>query len=246
MIVLSLYNISTEQKCCVGNNNFSDCNEHPIKWSMATTLVIAISLFAALSFSLSLDTNLQLMNARAAVDIDASGGGRAAASDGEENIATDGDSFCSITDDIAGSRFSSLFEGIVNCDNSSQAPNQFSVEYSYTKNPVKIGEKTYLTITVRDKSTGDPISNAFVKLAIEPTPPLPSHGAATALAAATTSAQEVVEDKTIQTAHTDKNGRATFTIQLGPKSDKGIYDTEIDVRKDTYQSSFEQVNLRVV
>ena len=31
----------------------------------------------------------------------------------EEGIATDGDSFCSITNDIAGGRLSMLFEGIV-------------------------------------------------------------------------------------------------------------------------------------
>ena len=44
------------------------------------------------------------------------------------------------------------------------------MRYSYTKNPVKIGEKTYLTITVKDKETGNPISDAFVTLAIEHTP----------------------------------------------------------------------------
>jgi hypothetical protein len=78
-----------------------------------------------------------------AVDIDTSGDGRAAAYDGEEGIATDGDSFCSITNDIAGGKLSSLFEGIVgDCDNNnSQISNQFLVEYSYTKNPVEIAEK---------------------------------------------------------------------------------------------------------
>ena len=98
---------------------------------------------------------------------------RQLAYDGEEGIATNGDSFCSITNDIAGGKFSSLFEGIVgDCDNNNnlQSLNQFLVEYSYTKNPVKIGEKTYLTMTVKDKETGNPISNAFVTLAIEHAP----------------------------------------------------------------------------
>ena len=98
-------------------------------------------------------------------------------------------SFSSITNDIAGGKFSSLFEGIVgDCDNNNnklQALNQFLVEYSYTKNPVKIGEKTYLTITVKDKETGNPISNAFVTLAIEHTPySLRDNIVSTALAAA--------------------------------------------------------------
>ena len=46
--------------------------------------------------------------------------------------------------------------------------------------------------------------------------------------------------------YTDNNGRATFTVQLGPKSDTGLYDTEIEVSKDRYQSSFEQIDLNVV
>jgi hypothetical protein len=41
------------------------------------------------------------------------------------------------------------------------------------------------------------------------------------VAVATTSAHEVVEDKTTKAIHTDNNGRATFTVQLGPKSDVG-------------------------
>ena len=61
----------------------------------------------------------------AAVDIDTSGDGSAAVYDGEEGIATDGDSFCSITNDIAGGRLSMLFEGIVGgCDDNLQVPNR--------------------------------------------------------------------------------------------------------------------------
>jgi hypothetical protein len=188
-------------------------------------------------------------NVIAAVDIDTSGGGRAAAFDGEDSISTDGDNFCSITDDIAGGKFSSIFEGIVDCDTPGSEPSQFLVDYSYTKNPVKIGERTYITITVKDKNSGNPISDAFIELAIGPTSQSNDNTFSTALAAAAagtfTSTQKVVEDKTTQTMYTDENGRATFTVLLGPKSDAGIYDTEIEVSKDNYQSSFEQTDLRV-
>jgi hypothetical protein len=190
-------------------------------------------------------------NATAAVDVDTSGDGRAAAFDGEESIATDGDSFCSITEDIAGGKFTSLFEGIVGeCDNS-QTSKQFLVEYSYSKNPVKIGEKTHLSITVKDKETGNPISDAFVTLAVDHMPSsLRDNIASTAFAAAVagiSSSQDVtVEDKTTQTTYTNNNGQATFTVQLGPKSDVGVYDTEIEIAKDNYQSSFKQTNLRVI
>src|ERR687892_340084 len=206
--------------------------------------LIGFSLLLLLSFM------VLPLNASAAVDIDTSGDGRAAAFDGEEGIATDGNRFCSITNDIAGGKFSSLFEGIGgDCDNNSQSLNQFLVEYSYTKNPVKIGENTYLTITVKDKETGNPISNAFVSLDVQP--PTPSFvdssisGAAVAAAGIPLST-DAIKDKTTQVMYTDNNGHASFTLQIGPKSDVGMYDTQLEVKKDSYQSSFQQTNLRVV
>jgi hypothetical protein len=219
-------------------------------------VVTSIMIFLlVLSLTVPLASNLQPTKVRAAVDIDVSGDGRAAAFDDKSSIAIKGDNFCSITDDIAGGVFSSLFEGIVNCDNDDnlQVTNQFSVEYSYTQNPVKLGEKTYLTLTVKDKSSGNPISDANVKLAIGPTSPLfetdsraMAFAAAGAAAAATASPTQEIEDRITQLMHTDKNGRATFTVQIGPESDIGTYDTEIEVTKDNYQSIFEQTDLRVI
>ena len=228
---------------CINNlaiENVFNTNKIPV-YSLVGISLLLLSFLAV--------SSIQTNNAFAAVDVDTSGDGRAAAYDGEEGIATDGDSFCSITNDIAGGKFSSLFEGIVgDCDNNSQSLNQFLVEYSYTKNPVKIGEQTYLTITVKEKETGNPISNAFVTLAIEHTPSLLRDNiVSTVLAAATIiPTQEDVNDKTTQTMHTDKNGHATFTVQLGPKSDIGTYDTEVEITKDSYQSSFQQTNLHVI
>ena len=237
-------------KSCVGKKytSFNDRN-YVGRWSIVGALVILVSLLiiSLLAFS---GANLQSIPVTAAVDIDTSGDGRAAAYDGEEGIATDGDSFCSITNDIAGGKFSSLFGGIVGgCDNNSQLSNQFLIEYSYTKNPVKVGEKTHLTITVKDKETGNPISNAFVTLDVKP--PTTSSvdstiGGAAVAAAGITSNPNAIKDKTNQAMYTDNNGHATFTLQIGPKSDVGIYDTQLEVRKDSYQSSFQQTNLRVV
>jgi hypothetical protein len=205
-----------------------------------------------IGFSLLLLTSFLVLplNVNAAVDIDTSGDGKAAAFDGEEGIATEGDSFCNITNDIAGGKFSSLFEGIVGECDDSQVSKQFLVEYSFTKNPVKIGEKSYLTVTVKDKNSGNPITNAFVTLDIKPSSltsfETSSAGAAVAAAGIVSSNQEIVQEKTAQAMNTDNNGRATFTVQVGPKSDLGIYDTELEVTKDSYQSSFEQIDFRVV
>jgi hypothetical protein len=205
-----------------------------------------------IGFSLLLLTSFLVLplNVNAAVDIDTSGDGKAAAFDGEEGIATEDDSFCSITNDIAGGKFSSLFEGIVGECDDLQVSKQFLVEYSFTKNPVKIGEKSYLTVTVKDKNSGNSISNAFVTLDINPPSSTSfetsSAGAAVAAAGIASSNQEIVQEKTAQAMNTDNNGRATFTVQVGPKSDLGIYDTELEVTKDSYQSSFEQIDFRVV
>ena len=205
-----------------------------------------------IGFSLLLLTSFLVLplNVNAAVDIDTSGDGKAAAFDGEEGIATEGDSFCSITNDITGGKFSSLFEGIVGECDDSQVSKQFLVEYSFTKNPVKIGEESYLTVTVKDKNSGNPITNAFVTLDIKPSSltsfETSSAGAAVAAAGIASSNQEIVQEKTAQAMNTDNNGRATFTVQVGPKSDLGIYDTELEVTKDSYQSSFEQIDFRVV
>jgi hypothetical protein len=237
-------------KPCRGIKSISfNGSNYTEQWSIVGALVIMISLLT-ISFSVFSGADLQSIAVSAAVDIDTSGDGRAAAYDGEEGIATDGDSLCSITNDIAGGKFSSLFEGIVgNCDNNSQSLNQFLVEYSYTKNPVKIGEKTYLTITVKDKETGTPISNAFVTLDVEPHTASSvdsSIGRAAVAAAGISSNPEAVKDKTTQTMYTDNSGHAKFTLQIGPKSDIGIYDTQLEVKKDSYQSNFQQTNLRVV
>src|SRR5918994_387135 len=182
--------------------------------------LVGFSLLLLLSF-LSMP-----LNVNAAVDIDTSG------------------------DDIAGGKFSSLFEGIGDCENKSLNP--LLVEYSFTKNPVKIGEKSYLTVTVKDKETGNPISDAFVTLDIKPPSSTStafetsSDGAAVAAAGISSPNQEVEQDKATQAMHTDDNGRATFTVQIGPKSDLGTYDTELEITKDSYQSSFEQIDFRIV
>jgi hypothetical protein len=237
-----------EMKCLSLNDS-----KYSRPWSFVGATILMISLLT-ISLSMFSGADLQSITVGAAVDIDTSGDGRAAAYDGEEGIATDGDSFCSITNDIAGGKFSSLFEGIVgDCDNNNnklQSLDQLLVDYSYTKNPVKIGEKTYLTITVKDKETGNPISNAFVTLGINSPSSTSfetsSNGAAVAAAGISATNQGVEQYKATQTMYTDNDGRATFTVGIGHKSDLGIYDTELEVTKDKYQSSFEQVDLRVV
>ena len=91
------------------------------------------------------------------------------------------------------------------------------MEYSYTKESCKDRRKTYLTITVKDKETGNPISDAFVTLAIEHTPYSLRDNISTCDNINNTCTRKMCMIKT-QTMYTD-NGHTTFTVQLGPKSD---------------------------
>src|SRR5690349_1361079 len=138
-----------------------------------------------------------IQTARADVDIDTSGNGKAAAFDGKNSISSDGKGFCNTVDNIAGGKFASLFSGIVNC----KSLKQYTIDYSIIKDPVKVGDTTYMSVTVRDKYT-------------------------------TTT--------TTQTAYTDKEGHATFTVQIGPRSSSGIYNTNLEIKKDSYDSKLQK------
>ena len=161
-----------------------------------------------------------VQTAKADVDIDTSGNGKAAAFDGKNSISSDGKGFCNAVDNMARGRFASLFNGIVDCKSSSE---QYTVDYSVIKDPVKVGDTTYMSITVKDKNTDQPVSDAVVLLTIE-SPPTSS------------SDPSIGKTTTTQTAYTDKDGHATFTVQIGPHSSSGIYNTSLEIKKDNYDS----------
>src|SRR6185437_5547840 len=93
-----------------------------------------------------------IQTARADVDIDTSGNGKAAAFDGKNSISSDGKGFCNTVDNIAGGKFAPLFSGIVNC----KSLKQYTIDYSIIKDPVKVGDTTYMSVAVRDKYTDQP------------------------------------------------------------------------------------------
>jgi len=169
-----------------------------------------------------------IQTARADVDIDTSGNGKAAAFDGKNSISSDGKGFCNTVDNIAGGKFAPLFSGIVNCK-SSNNPNHYSIDYSVIKDPVKVGDTTYMSVTVRDKYTDQPVSDVLVLLTIEPPNFNPSIDKTTTTTTTTT-----------QTAYTDKDGHATFTVQIGPRSSSGIYNTDLEIKKDNYDSKIQK------
>jgi hypothetical protein len=160
-----------------------------------------------------------VQTAKADVDIDTSGNGKAAAFDGKNSISSNGKGFCNTVDNIAGGRFASLFSGIVDCKSSKQ----YIVDYLIIKDPVKVGDTTYMSVAIRDKYTDQPVSNALVLLTIESPNFSPSIGKATT-----------------QTAYTDKDGHATFTVHIGPQSSSGIYNTNLEIRKDNYDSKLQK------
>jgi len=166
-----------------------------------------------------------IQTARADVDIDTSGNGKAAAFDGKNSISSDGKGFCNTVDNIAGGKFAPLFSGIVNC----KSLKQYTIDYSIIKDPVKVGDTTYMSVTVRDKYTDQPVSDVLVLLTIEPPNFNPSIDKTTTTTTTTT-----------QTAYTDKDGHATFTVQIGPRSSSGIYNTNLEIKKDSYDSKIQK------
>jgi|SRR3954451_8675999 hypothetical protein len=192
-----------------------------------SVLLSNYSILPAISSSSSSPLSLLptiIQTARADVDIDTSGNGKAAAFDGKNSISSDGKGFCNTVDNIAGGKFAPLFSGIVNCK-SSNNPNHYSIDYSVIKDPVKVGDTTYMIVTVRDKYTDQPVSDVLVLLTIEPPNFNPSIDKTTT---------------TTQTAYTDKDGHATFTVQIGPRSSSGIYNTNLEIKKDNYDSKIQK------
>ncbi|MGA7900165.1 MAG: hypothetical protein WCA39_15030, partial [Nitrososphaeraceae archaeon] len=139
-------------------------------------------------------------------------------------ISSDGKGFCNTVDNIAGGKFAPLFRGMVNCKSSSE---QYTIDYSVIKDPVKVGDTTYMSITVRDKNTDQPVSDALVLLTIESPNSNPS-------------VDKTTTSTTTQIAYTDKDGHATFTVQIGPHSSSGIYNTNLEIKKDNYGSKIQK------
>ena len=189
--------------------------------SMLLSNQLLLPTFSSSLPSLSFSPTI-VQTAKADVNIDTSGNGKAAAFDGKNSISSDGKGFCNTVDNIAGGKFAPLFSGIVDCKSSNNSK-QFIVDYSVIKDPVKVGDTTYMTVAVRDKDTGQPISDVLVLLTIEPPNSNPSIG-----------------KTTTQTAYTDKDGHATFTVHIGPRSSSGIYNTALEIRKDNYDSKLQK------
>jgi hypothetical protein len=133
--------------------------------------VFALLLLSILSSSTSLDKSMP--DALGAADVDTTGNEGAFASDGDTSVSSsEGDAFCDVVDEIAGGSFASIFDGMVDCDrnraNTIITNGQFLVDYSFEKDSIRIREMTHLTITIKDKNTGKPVSDAFVKVIVEP------------------------------------------------------------------------------
>ena len=104
--------------------------------TFSSALLSTRSILSTVSSSLPLIPPI-VQTARADVNIDTSGNGKAAAFDGKNTISSDGKGFCNTVDNIARGKFAPLFGGIVNCKSSSD---QYTIDYSVIKDPVKVGD----------------------------------------------------------------------------------------------------------
>ncbi|MGN6630742.1 MAG: hypothetical protein ACTHKP_00680 [Nitrososphaeraceae archaeon] len=103
--------------------------------------------------------------------------------------------------------------GIVQ-DNKAYAEKEFKMKISVDQDPIQTGDTQKITVTVRDANTNDKISDAFVKLAIDP----PSGKVATG------------------SSHTDDNGQTTFNIRISSDADTGTFNVAARASANGYAS----------
>jgi hypothetical protein len=103
--------------------------------------------------------------------------------------------------------------GIVQ-DNKAYAEKEFKMKISVDQDPIQTGDTQKITVTVRDANTNDKISDAFVKLAIDP----PSGKVATG------------------SSHTDDNGQTTFNIRISSDADTGTFNVAARASANSYAS----------
>src|SRR5690348_669753 len=88
------------------------------------------------------------------------------------------------------------------------------MKISVDQDPIQTGDTQKITVTVRDANTNDKISDAFVKLAIDP----PSGKVATG------------------SSHTDDNGQTTFNIRISSDADTGTFNVAARASANSYAS----------
>ena len=100
-------------------------------------------------------------------------------------------------------------------ENKAYAQKEFKMRISVDQDPIQQGDTQKITVTVRDANTNDKISDAFVKLAIDP----PSGKVATG------------------SSHTDDNGQTTFNVRISSDADTGTFNVAARASENGYASN---------
>jgi hypothetical protein len=102
----------------------------------------------------------------------------------------------------------------INRENKVYAESELKLKIAVDQDPIQQGDTQKITVTVRDANSNDKISDAFLKLAVEP----PSGKIGTG------------------TANTDDNGQATFNIRISSDADTGTFNVAARASEDGYAS----------
>lgn len=91
---------------------------------------------------------------------------------------------------------------------------EFDLDVEIEDNEIKRGDTQHITVTVKNYDTDNRVSDANVKLTVYP------------------------PDSESTSAHdeTNNNGEATFDVEIDDKAETGIYDVDIRVSKDGYDT----------
>jgi hypothetical protein len=101
---------------------------------------------------------------------------------------------------------------------------EFDVNVDIEDNEIKRGDTQHITVNVRNDDTDNEVSGANVKLTVYPPD----------------------SDSTSANDKTDKNGKATFDVDIDGNAETGTYDVEIKVSKDGYNTKTVNTSFDVV
>ncbi|HXW11413.1 MAG TPA: MG2 domain-containing protein [Nitrososphaeraceae archaeon] len=123
---------------------------------------------------------------------------------------------------LAGSVISTMIPNLVT--NPAYAVEEFDIDINVEDNDIERGDTQHITVTVRNDDTNDRVSDAEVRLTVDPPD----------------------SDSSSATDETDNDGQARFDVKIDDDAETGTYDVEIRVSKDGYDTKTVSTSFDVI
>jgi len=123
---------------------------------------------------------------------------------------------------LAGSAISTMIPNPIT--NPAYAVEEFDINIDVEDNDVERGDTQHMTVTVRNVDTNDRVSDAEVRLAVDPPD----------------------SDSSSATDETDNDGEARFDVKVDDDAETGDYDIDIRVSKNGYDTKTVSTSFDVI